>query len=458
MKEPSGSPPLVPENGKGPPASGRNLVTPRRIRAILQQMSSTFPRNLQYAKFSAYGFLKNLRFFEPFMILFLLGQGLSYLQVGTLYATREILVNVMEIPSGAVADGLGRRRTMVASFLGYLFSFGLFWYGSAMSFFLVAMAFFSVGEAFRTGTHKAMIFTYLRLNNLQEYSNDYYGHTRSWSQMGSALSAIIAAAIVIISRNYRAVFLFSMIPYILDLLLMLSYPKELDGSIERITWHSVLESFRNVRRGVVETFRRPGAARAVLSTSSFGGFYKGAKDYLQPMVSALAVSLPVAHTLSVQRREALLIGAAYTAIYLLTSLASRNSATFSKRFRTSESALNMQLLLGLGLGLVAGFSRWQGFTIVPVAVFLVIYILQNLRQPVGVSVVADRIPEKVLATVLSAQSQLQSLFAAVVALVVGATADIADGNVGLGLAVSACIGIAFFPVLRLSPLPQRSDT
>ena len=414
-------------------------------------MKETFPRDLQYAKFSAYGFLKNLRFFEPFMILFLLGQGLSYLQVGTLYAVREILVNVMEIPSGAVADGLGRRRTMVASFLGYLVSFALFWVGSTMQLFLGAIVFFSIGEAFRTGTHKSMIFAYLRMNNLQQYGNDYYGHTRSWSQLGSATSAIIAAAIVFLSRNYRAVFLFSMIPYVLDLLLMLSYPRELDGSVEKITLRSIGRSFREVGRGLVETVRRPGAARAVLSASSFGGFYKGGKDYLQPMISALALSLPFAGGLSAQRREALLIGAVYTVIYVLTSFASRHSAALAGRFPSSESALNRLLLLGLVLGLTAGLTRWYGLTLVPVILFLTIYALQNLRQPVGVSVVADRIPEEVLSTVLSAQSQLQSLFAAVVALIVGATVDYVGGNVGVGLALSAGLGVVLFPLLRLAP-------
>jgi MFS family permease len=415
-------------------------------------MSGTFPRDLQYAKFSAYGFLKNLRFFEPFMILFFLGQGLSYLQIGTLYAIREILVNVMEIPSGAVADGLGRRRTMIASFVGYLVSFGFFWFGSEMPLFLVAIVFFSMGEAFRTGTHKAMIFAHLRMNNLQEYGNDYYGHTRSWSQIGSAISAILAAGIVFVSRNYRAVFLFSMIPYLLDLLLMMTYPRALDGTTEKITWWSIGAHFRHVGRGLLETARRPGAARAVLSASSFGGFHKGAKDYLQPMISALALGLPVAHTLSAQRREALLIGATYTLIYLLTSVASRNSAAISKRFRTTERGLNVLLLVGLGLGLAAGFSRWQGMTVIPVVAFLAVYILQNVRQPMGVSVVAERIPVDVLATVLSAQSQLQSLFAAIVALLVGATADFSGGNVGLGLALSAGLGMVLFPILRLTPL------
>lgn len=414
-------------------------------------MSNTFPRDLQYAKFSAYGFLKNLRFFEPFMILFFVGQGLSYLQVGTLYAVREILVNVMEIPSGSVADGLGRRRTMVASFLGYLVSFALFWFGSSMPLFLGAILFFSLGEAFRTGTHKAMIFAYLRINNLQEHGNDYYGHTRSWSQIGSAISAIIAAAIVFATRNYRAVFLFSMIPYALDLLLLMSYPRELDGRTERISVQSIKKNFRNVGRGLLETARRPGAARAVLSASSFGGFYKGGKDYLQPMISALALSVPLAQSLSAQRREALLIGLVYTLIYLLTSFASRTSATLAKRFSSPEGALNWLLLLGLGLGLVAGLSRWRGWTLLPVVVFLTIFVLQNLRQPVGVSVVADRIPEEVLATVLSAQSQLQSLFAAVVAFLVGVTADYIGGNVGLGLTLSAGLGLLLFPLLRVAP-------
>jgi hypothetical protein len=385
------------------------------------------------------------------MVLFLLAQGLSYLQVGTLYAVREIMVNVMEIPSGAVADGIGRRRTMVGSFLAYLVSFALFWFGATMSAFLAAILFFSLGEAFRTGTHKAMIFAYLRLNDLEEYGNDYYGHTRAWAQIGAAVSAVIAAGIVFIFRDYRSVFLFSMIPYVLDLFLLLSYPKELDGSTEKLTLHSVGARFRAVGRGLKQTVQRPGAARAVLNASSFGGFYRGGKDYLQPMIAALAVSIPLAHGLSDHRREALLVGAAYTVIYLLSSFASRYSASLSGRFSSPARALNLLLLLGLGLGLAAGLTRWSGLTVVPVVLFLAIFAVQNLRQPVGVSVVADRIPGEVLSTVLSAQSQLQSLFAAVVALLVGATVDYVGGNVGVGLALAAGLGVVLFPLLRLPP-------
>ncbi|MEE8442065.1 MAG: MFS transporter, partial [Spirochaetia bacterium] len=243
-----------------------------------------FPRNLQYAKFSAYGFLKNLRFFEPFLVLFFLEKGISFLEIGALYAIREIAINVLEIPSGAMADALGRRRTMIVSFIGYLISFVIFWRAESMPIFVVAMLAFSLGEAFRTGTHKAMIFTYLRLKGYDRFKTDYYGHTRGWSQTGSAVSAVIAAAIVFVSGNYTAIFLFSTIPYILDLALMLTYPRELDGVRAEFSLRSIGSAFREIGRSLVATVRQRGALRVVVSSSVYGGFYKGTKDYLQPLI------------------------------------------------------------------------------------------------------------------------------------------------------------------------------
>ena len=410
-------------------------------------MSTRFPRNLQYAKFSAYGFLKNLKFFEPFMVLFLLDQGISFIEVGTLYAVREIAVIALEIPTGALADALGRRRTMITSFVAYLISFALFWFGSSMSVFLAAMLVFAIGDAYRTGTHKAMIFTYLRMQKLERYSNDYYGHTRAWSQAGSALSSLLAAAIVFGSGNYRSVFLFSMLPYLLDLVLMLTYPPELDGAARKVTLHTLGANFVALGHGLKETVRRPGATRSVASAALFAGYFKGAKDYLQPMVAALALSLPFAMGLSDARREAILIGVVYTGIYLLTSLASGGSASVARRLGSPERAMNWLLVVGLLVAIGAGLTGAGELTLIPVVFFLAIFIVQNVRQPVGIAVVADRVPEPVLATVLSVESQLQSLFAALVAFAVGAVAEIAAGNVGFGVAGAALAGFLVLPFI-----------
>ena len=59
-------------------------------------------------RFSLYGFLKNQRYFEPFLLLALIQMGLSFFDIGLLIAFRELATNVMEIPSGAIADLYGQ--------------------------------------------------------------------------------------------------------------------------------------------------------------------------------------------------------------------------------------------------------------------------------------------------------------------------------------------------------------
>ena len=74
-------------------------------------------------RFCLYGFLKNQRYFEPFLMLVFLDQGFSFFLIGLLLACRDLTVNLLEVPSGAIADSFGRRGAMVISFVAYIISF-----------------------------------------------------------------------------------------------------------------------------------------------------------------------------------------------------------------------------------------------------------------------------------------------------------------------------------------------
>jgi MFS family permease len=227
-------------------------------------------------RFSLYGFLKNQKYYEPFILLAFLQMGLTYTLIGLLIAFRELMVNLMEIPSGAIADVWGRRRSMIVSFFAYILHFSLV--GTAGTFALnglisfpllivllfVSMLFFAVGDAFRTGTHKAMIFTWLRLQGRSDAKTEVYGYTRSWSQIGSAVSVLIACCFVYFSRSYVQIFYFSIIPYVINIINFMGYPKELDGegnedaNLGRILAH-IKESFtgifqkKSLRRLILES-------------------------------------------------------------------------------------------------------------------------------------------------------------------------------------------------------------
>jgi len=271
-------------------------------------------------KFSAYGFLKNLRFFEPFLLLFFtVEKGLSYTQFGALVAVREIAVYVLEIPTGIIADVTGRRRTMVLAFTSYLMAFAVFSLTNSFWAFVPAMILFGAGEALRSGTHKSMIMQHLDLEGLSGLKVHYYGITRSWSRMGSAISALLAGCVVFLARSYQTVFLASMAPYVLGLFLMYTYPRELDGKVEgrfslAALGHHTADSFRAI-------WRTREVTKVLLNAATTNSFFKVAKDYLQPILKGAAVALAagtplLAFAKTDEQRTAVVIAIVYSIAHL----------------------------------------------------------------------------------------------------------------------------------------------
>ncbi|MFH2115343.1 MAG: MFS transporter, partial [Spirochaetota bacterium] len=389
-----------------------------------------FERDLQYYKFCAYGFLKDLRFFEPFLLLLFLDKGLSYLQVGSLYALREVMINIVEIPSGIMADAMGRRRTMIMSFMAYIVSFGLFYFSDSYLTLLGAMAVFAFGDAFRTGTHKAMIFDYLKLKGWADQKTHYYGHTRSWSQRGAALSALIAAGLVFVNGSYAPVFLFTIIPYVLDLLLMISYPAVLDGP-RHAQRGALKDEFIHVMKSFISSFRNPAALRAIANQSLYTGYYKASKDYLQPMLKAFALGLPLFLDYADKERSALVIGVVYFFLYLATSYAAQSSGRFADHFSSLARPLNGTLFTGIGLGFLSGVAYALGLPALSILLYIGIYLLENLRKPMGIAYVSERMNQDALATALSAESQAETVFAAVIALALGFASDLWGPGLGI---------------------------
>jgi MFS family permease len=407
-------------------------------------MAITFKKDLQYYKFCAYGFFKNLRFFEPFLLLFFLDKGLSFLQIGTLIAIREITINIFEIPTGILADSLGRRRSMISAFVFYIISFVIFYFSGAYWVFVVAILFYAYGDAFRTGTHKAMIFEYLKINGWENQKVHYYGHTRSWSQTGSAVSAVLAAIIVYKTGNYSAVFLISIVPYVIDLFLMTTYPKILEGERQSIERGGIMSTFRQTIGDFIASFRNPAMLRAILTQSVYSGYYKAVKDYLQPVIKTFALSIPLFLYLENEQRSALMVGLIYSIIYILTAFMARHSGRFAERFSNAGRALNVTMLVGLLLGGISGWFFFGNIYLPAVMFYSGVYLIENLRKPIGITLVADRLDRDVLATALSAESQAETLFAALFAPLIGFVAD--RWGVGQALMVVSGLLIVLMPL------------
>jgi len=307
---------------------------------------STIVKNKQYFKFCAYGFLKNLRFFDAFFILYLIEKELLFTQIGIMYAVREIIINILEIPSGITADTFGRKKSLAGSFAAYIVSFILFYLSNDFWFFLLAFIFYGIGDAFRSGTHKGIIMDYLKHNNWGDQKINYYGHTRSWSQMGSAVSSLIAGIIVFSSGTYQNIFLYSVIPYLLNFILIISYPaylnRTLNGTRNKKDIRLTLKSF-------FAAIKQPNVFNLVNSSAVHSAFLKAVKDYIQPLLVHISLLIPFMLEFKSEEKSGIVIGVIYFLIFLLTSRSSKYSSKIENRNKHNISKIT--LLSGFGAGL-----------------------------------------------------------------------------------------------------------
>jgi len=408
-------------------------------------MHQGFKKDLQYYKFCFYGFFKNLRFFDAFLMLFFLDKGINFLEIGILYSVREIIIMVLEIPSGVISDMLGRRRTLIVSFFAYILSFIVFYISQNYFELVIAMVLFASADAFRTGVHKAMIFQYLKINNWSDHKINYYGHTRSWSQTGSAISSLLAALFVFYTESYNIIFIASIVPYLADMALIYSYPTYLDGEVKQISGKKIKQKFSVVATAFIQTINKLNFFKILTNLSLYTGYYKAVKDYIQPLLKFVALGMPFFAYLNNEKKIAITTGIIYFVIYLLTALFSRYSGKFVNLFKHLNKPMNLTLTIGLSIGILTGLTFHMGYYVLPLIGFIIIMMIENLRKPIGIGLVADISKDESMATTLSVTSQAKSLFAAIIAPLIGLIADLYNPGTGIAIiSIMILLGLPFY--------------
>ena len=402
------------------------------------------------ARFCLYGFLKNQQYFEPFLVLILLDRGLSFFAIGCLLAVQSIATNALELLSGALADTWGRRRSMVASMASYLLSFSVFAFARSPLMLGVAMALYGAGDAFRSGTHKAMIFAWLKSQGREDERTRVYGLTRSWSKIGSALAVALGAGWVVATGDMDQLFLLAIPVYVVGLLNLATYPATLEGGARGE--FSIRAMLRHLRETLGDVWRSAPLRGLVTESSAFMGVFSSTKGYLQPVLQTLAATglvtaFGVTQELDDVQSTALLVGPVYIVLFLA-------SATMSRRAHRLVSAAGSEerAALWLWAGYAAMFAvitlgGAASWGLLAVVGFLLLHAVEAVWRPVAISRFDEHGTEEQGATLLSIESQARTLTTAVVAPVVGLVVDAVvngGGSASLPVGVVGLLVGAFF--------------
>ena len=141
-------------------------------------------------------FLAGLHFITGVLLPFFLEWGqIRFSQVMILQAMFIGMTFLLEIPTGTIADYLGRKQSIVMGF--FVTVFGALIYSSYPAFWVFAIAecLWATGSALLSGAHGAMVYDSLIELGREKESKKIMGRTRSISLMGILVAAPIGSVI-----------------------------------------------------------------------------------------------------------------------------------------------------------------------------------------------------------------------------------------------------------------------
>ena len=392
-------------------------------------------RNPLMWKFRFYGFFKNLRFFEPYLLIMLLvyfsESQFPLLKIGSLILLQEVFTYVFEVPSGILADKFGKKNELLICFVFYIISFALYFLGLGAStkyvfVLFLAAAFYGLGESFRSGTHKAMILTWLDRNNYQEYKSFVYGTTRSWSLVGSAINGVLSIFLIFAVGAIQWIFIMAMVPYVFDFILISTYPSYMNEHVE--SEKTVLQEMGQGFKDIFQAFKNKNLVKGVFSSSTYDAIYKSIKDYIQPVIKIYiaviilnlgldSLGLPDDDLITI------ILGGMYTFFYIFSSIASRNAYRVKTLFKGAKRAMDILFYLFAGVLILNSVFIWVNIPVVVIFLFLFIYIFENSRRPLAVDFLGDIMKKEQRATILSVEAQMKSILVFIFAPLFGFIAD-----------------------------------
>jgi Major Facilitator Superfamily len=342
------------------------------------------------------------------------------------FAVHSAFAIVLEVPSGALADALGRRRVILAGALLTALSLLAFALAQSVASFMAAVALLATGRALISGSLEAWYVDELRL--LDPLAPLAHGLSRGAAAEGIAMAfgALVGGAVVAVSGRYGAVAGIAAVAALAYLAAVAALVHEAphqhaEGHLRTTIGRRALEVLGVARAEAAAS----SAVRIVFLTGAAIGVSLTAAELLwQPRLGALLDS---------GESGGLVFGALAAASMVVVAL----GASLSPRAQRSLG-LGNAYLAALGATAVAIVllgvpqSAWAF-----AAVYLLAYFGLGASEPMHYQLLNDAVGSTARATLISAESLATQSGALLANLGVGALA--AAQGVGAAWAVAGCL-------------------
>lgn len=382
-------------------------------------------------KYYLYQATDSVGFIWPVFTLFLLWNDLTFTQIGTLGAISAALVVVFEVPTGYVADRLGRRNALVMGMFAMTLSISGFVVVDTFLGFAILYAVWSLALSLQSGTADAWLYETLKQHMDEASFTRVRGRGGAVYQWASAVTMVAGGFLYVLHPTYP--FVASAILNGVGVIVVLTMPKnaQFEGSAVEETV-GARESLSLLR----SQFAKPALRVFVPFVALFFAIVNVADTYVQPITVDVLEEIPAGlPVLGVDIPEEATLGVVYAGFAVLAALASYHAET-------------VRNLLGLRAALlfvpVAAAALFVTPLVVPLLAIPVFFVMKGanaLYRPLVNQYLNDRTGSAGRATVLSAASMAYALVRAPLKPLAGFVADLTSP-----IALFGALGMSFVVV------------
>jgi MFS family permease len=364
--------------------------------------------------------------------LFLRSRGLNQFQMNSVLATYFAVTFLTDVPTGAFADALGRRRSFVLGCMLRLSAFMVYFFAHAYLIFLVAESIDGIGTTFCNGAIDAWGVDALDDAGFEGIKDRLFSRISQLMNIGFMTSALIGAYVADI--NIAWPWLISAVGYGISAIVGTLLMSERPGRRTQIEFAKIP---RQVVDRVVNGFRYGFHSRTILMLSLANGIFFAASapywlEWPQYVNDSYGLGIWV-------------VGWAYC----LLTIGRLLGAEIVMRMSMGESTRSTRLII-LVAAASATFYAGGAAAYRPnlvVAVFFLMNVLVGAMMPLMQSWFNEQIASHQRATLLSFNSTFATMGAATGLLSVGAYADVA--GIPATWKVCAAIFLAAIPCFWL---------
>ena len=356
----------------------------------------------------------------PIIWLFYEENGLTITDLFVIQAIYSVAIALIEIPSGYIADILGRKNSMViGTFFGFL---GILIYSFSFGFdgFLLAALSLGIGQSFISGSDTALMYDSLVELDRSDDFIKLEGRTISMGNLAEALAFVIGGFLAEISLRTPFYYQVGIALIGFAVALLLVEPK-----VHRLK-DGRSKPWKNIKKIIHYALIESKILRAyILYSSVFGAATLTMAWFAQPYFKELNI-------------EVVYFGLIGAGLNLAVAIPSFYAHEIERRINTNTLLILLLVLLSTCYFSVAYINSLWGLWLL-----LVFYITRGVATPVLRDYMNRHIPSNMRATVMSIRSFIIRVLFATTSPILGYMADFYSLQYALYLsgAVFLCFGL-----------------